>query len=176
MKPRQRLDFGAFVGKAARTRRGVAGIAVGLAAIGLALSAVGSGASASVGTVVPGQAVPARAISHLDAIAASFVHENGGHRPQWESAVVTTHARAMQSATPGDTEPNTTHTVVYLITIKGHFIAYGASVPAGAKLPTGTYLSIVVGARTYAILDWGLSPSAPPVSPARLGKVTMLLR
>jgi hypothetical protein len=176
VKFRLTFDLGALVSKAARTRRGIAGIAVGLAAIGLALSAIGSGASASVGTVVPGQAVPARAISHLDAIAASFVQENGGHRPLWESAVVTTHARALESATPGDTVPNSTHTVVYLITIKGHFVGYGASVPPGAKLPTGTYLSVVVDAKTYQILDWGLSPGAPPVAPAQLGKVTMLLR
>jgi hypothetical protein len=176
VKFRQAFNLGTLFGKAVRTRRGAAAIAVGLAVIGLALSAVGSGASASVGTVVPGQAVPQRAISHLDAIAASFVRENGGHQPLWESAVVTTHARALTSATPGDTEPDSTHTVVYLITMKGHFIGYGASVPPGAKLPTGTYLSVVVDAKTYGILDWGLSPGAPPVAPARLGKVTMLLR
>jgi hypothetical protein len=160
--------------RAAHTRRGGAGIAVGLSAIGLALSAIGAGPAASASPIAPGQAVPAAAVARLNAIAASFTM-NGGRRPAWESAVVTTHLRALESATPGDTTPDAS-TVVYLITMMGHFNAYGASVPAGARAPTGSYLSIVINARTYAIMDWGLSPKAPPVAPASLGPVTMLLR
>jgi hypothetical protein len=169
------VKLGTAFSKAARTRRGVAGLAVGLAAVCLALSATGSGASASPGRAAPGRAVPAAAISRLNAIVANFVAVNGGRRPSWESVVSTTHAMALDSATPGDTTPGG-RTVVYLITMKGHFIGYAAAVPKGAPFPTGSYLSIVVNATTFAIMDWSLSPSAPPVSPASLGPVTMLMR
>jgi hypothetical protein len=55
--------------------------------------------------------------------------------------------------------------------MRGHFIGRMASAPAGARLPTGSYLSIVRDARTFAVMDWGLSPAAPSVSAASLGPV-----
>jgi len=58
--------------------------------------------------------------------------------------------------------------------MRGHFVATKASRPPGAAAPTGSYLSIVVDARTFQMLDYGLSPSPPPVSPASLGPVTYL--
>jgi hypothetical protein len=170
------VKLGTAFSRAARTRRGVAGIAAGLAAIGLALSAIGSGAPARAGTAAPGRAVPAAAISRLKAIAASFVKENGGHRPDWESAVSTTHGLALSSATPGDAVAGNMRAVVYLVTMKGHFIGYGAAIPPGARPPTGSYLSIVINATTYSVMDWGLSSKAPPVAPGSLGRVTMLMR
>ena len=60
--------------------------------------------------------------------------------------------------------------------MRGHFIGRMASVPPGAHLPTGTYISIVVNASTFMIMDWGLSPNAPPVTPASLGPVRYLTR
>ena len=65
-------------------------------------------------------------------------------------------------------------TVQLDIGVGGIFIAYGSSPPPGAALPTGRYLSIVVDAGTFQVLDFGLSPTPPPVSPARLGPVTYL--
>ena len=61
---------------------------------------------------------------------------------------------------------------VFLVTMQGNFVATAASRPPGAAAPVGSYLSIVVDARTFQVLDSGLSPSPPPVSPASLGPVT----
>jgi hypothetical protein len=161
--------------RAARSRRGIAGILVGLAVIGLALSGAFSGQAAQArNALVAGQPVPSAAVPRLEAVAAGFVRDDGGRPPDLVMAVLTTHARALDSATPGDSERQLANVVVYLITMEGDFTGYGASVPAGSALPTGRYLSIVVNARTYSVMDWGLSPKAPAVSPASLGPVTRL--
>ncbi len=86
---------------------------------------------------------------------------NGGAAPAWASAVVTTHEKALTSATPGDTVPIGEKTVVYLVTMKGHFV-------------DGKYMSIVLDARTFQGLDFGLGPKPPPVAPASFGPVTYL--
>jgi len=88
--------------------------------------------------------------------------------------VLTTHQKALTSATPGDTVPGSGGVRVYLLTMVGHFTARGVSVPAGAAAPTGRYLSIVVDARTFRVMDLGLSHRPPPVSPATLGPLTYL--
>jgi hypothetical protein len=88
--------------------------------------------------------------------------------------VVTTRAKALTSATPGDLVPSDEKTIVYLVTVKGHFVARAASVPPGAHAPTGSYMSMVINAKTFAGLDFGLSPKPPPVAPARFGPVTYL--
>jgi hypothetical protein len=168
------VTVGTTFSRAARTRRGIAGLVVGAAGVALALTAAVSGQPAKAGSAaLPGLRVPAAAVPRLDAIVASFARENGGKQPEWATAVITTHAKALESATPGDTEGQGA-TVVYLVTMKGHFTASEASVPAGAALPTGSYLSVVVNARTFRITDSGLSPKAPPVSPASLGPVRRL--
>ncbi len=99
---------------------------------------------------------------------------DGDTAPLWMTAVLTTHAKALTSATPGDFVPGTEGVPVFLITMRGHFIATEASRPPGAAAPAGNYLSIVVDAGTFQMLDYGLSPSPPPVSPASLGPVTYL--
>ena len=91
----------------------------------------------------------------------------------WATAVVTTHAKALTSATPGDTTPGA-KAIVYLVTIKGHFVCHLCSVPAGGHAPTGTYLSLVIDAKTFAGTDSGIGPKPPPVPPARFGPVTYL--
>lgn len=159
---------------AARTPRGVVSIAVGLAAIGLAFSAIGSGASASVSPVA-GRPVPADAIPRLMTVAAKLVKTNGGHQPAWEAVVVTTHAKALAVASPGDTTSGG-GAVVYLITMKGNFGATSAVAASGAAPSAETYLSAVVNARTFAIQDFDLSQQPPPVAPGSLGPVTELLR
>jgi len=122
----------------------------------------------------PGRPVPKSALRHLTAIADRVVKVNGGRAPAWVSVVVTTHEKALTSATPGDTEPAGQRTVVYLITMEGRFVADDVSVPLGAHAPTGRYLSIVINARTFESLDFGLSPKPPPVSPGSFGPVTYL--
>src|SRR5215475_12992676 len=158
--------------KAARTRRAAAGMVIGVAAVGLGIYAGFAGQPARAGNAAaPGLVVPASAADRLDAIARGFATANGDARPLSISAVTTTHARALTSATPGDAEPASGGLVVYLITMHGHFTGNMAAVPPGAKAPTGAYLSIVINARTFKIMDWGLSPGAPRVSPASLGPV-----
>ena len=152
---------------------------IGLIAV-LAVAGCGSAGAPATTTAhegpvkpAPGRPVPASAIHRLTVMANRAIKANEGHGVAWATGVVTTHAKALTSATPGDFVPDK-KTVVYLVTIKGHFVAVGASVPPGAKAPRGTYLSMVISAKTLAGLDFGLSPKAPPVSPASLGPVTHL--
>ena len=125
-------------------------------------------------TPVPGQPVPAAAVHRLTAMVDRAVTVNDGRAVAWASAVVTTHAKALTSATPGDFVPNDEKTVVYLVTVKGHFVARATSVPPGAHAPTGTYMSLVINAKTFAGLDFGLGTKLPPVAPASFGPVTYL--
>jgi hypothetical protein len=122
-----------------------------------------------------GRPVPASALRTLTAIADRVARLDDDRAPAWVSVVVTTHEKALTSATPGDTEPSGQQTIVYLITMKGHFVAEDASGPPGTQLPTGTYLSIVINARTFGTTDFGLSHKPPPVAPASLGPVTYLI-
>lgn len=94
--------------------------------------------------------------------------------PAWVAAVTTTRQKALTSATPGDTIPGSRKSIVYLLTMNGRFTDYLASVPPGASVPTGRYLSDVIDARTFQGLDFGLGPNPPPVAPASLGPVTYL--
>lgn len=137
------------------------------------------GCSSSQGTsatsaATPGQPVPASAIHRLTAIADRIVKFNGGAAPVWVSVAVTTHAKALTSATPGDTTAGNEDVVVYLITMKGHFVDDHATGPPGASAPTGSYLSAVLDARTFQSMDFGLSHRRPPVAPSSFGPVTYL--
>jgi len=120
--------------------------------------------------------VPASAVARLTAVARRAATVNGDHAPAWATAVATTRAKALTSATPGDTVPGAAGTRVFLVTMLGRFTAYDSSPPSGAALPTGRYLSLVVDARTFEVLDSGLSAKPPPVAPASLGPVTYLIR
>jgi hypothetical protein len=122
----------------------------------------------------PGRPVPARAIRRLTAIADRTVTIDGGHPVAWATAVVTTRAKALTSATPGDFIPNDGKTVVYLVTIKGHFVCDLCTGPRGSRVPAGTYLSLVVDAKTFDGTDFGLGPKPPPVASASFGPVTYL--
>jgi hypothetical protein len=145
----------------------------------LAAAACGSASGAAVmashrpAVAEPGQPVPASAVHRLTAIADRAVTLNGGHPVAWATAVVTTHAKALTSATPGDTTPGA-KAIVYLVTIKGHFVCGLCSVPPGGHAPTGGYLSLVIDVRTFEGTDAGIGPKPPPVPPARFGPVTYL--
>ena len=144
-------------------------MASGLATAGCAGPPPRAGSPATAGSPVPASAIP-----RLTAIGGRAAAANGDTAPLWMTAVLTTHAKALTSATPGDFVPGTGDIPVFLITMRGDFVASAASRPAGAAAPTGRYLSIVVDAATFQVLDSGLSPSPPPVSPASLGPVTYL--
>jgi hypothetical protein len=124
--------------------------------------------------VAAGAPVPAQAVARLTAIAHRAAAINGDRDPAWITAVATTRAKALTSATPGDFVPGAARVEVFLITMRGHFTAGDATVPSGAKAPTGRYLSLVIDAKTFQGLDFGISPGPPPVPPASLGPVTYL--
>jgi hypothetical protein len=149
--------------------RSVAALA-GAAVLASVLAAAGCGRSAA----ATGAPVPALAIPRLTAIAHRAAAINGDPGPAWIAAVLTTRAKALTSAAPGDYVPGSAHVKVFLITMRGHFIARDATGPPGAKAPAGRYLSLVIDARTFQSLDFGIGPKPPPVLPASLGPVTYL--
>jgi hypothetical protein len=148
----------------------VLGALAGAAVVASVLAAAGCGRVAA----TAGAPVPASAIGRLTAMAGRAATINGDAAPVWITAVLTTRAKALTSATPGDYVPGSAHVKVFLITMRGHFTAGDASLPPGAKAPTGRYLSLVINARTFQGLDFGISPKPPPVAPGSLGPVTYL--
>jgi hypothetical protein len=95
------------------------------------------------------------------------VKVNGDLPVQWATAVATTQAKAAPGTTLGR------EATVYLVTIKGHFVCDLCSVPPGAHAPTGTYVSLVIIAKTFRGTAFGIGRTVL-VSPARLGPVTYL--
>jgi hypothetical protein len=75
---------------------------------------------------------------------------------------------------PGDFVPGAGRVKVFPVTMRAHFVANAAPGPPRAAAPVGRYLSIVADARTFQVLDSGLSPKPPPLSPASLRPVTSL--
>jgi hypothetical protein len=146
------------------------GVLAGTAALAAVLAAAGCGRSAA----ASGAPVPASAIPRLTAIAHRAATINGDPGPAWITAVLTTRAKALTSAAPGDYVPGSARVKVFLITMRGHFIARDATGPPGAKAPAGRYLSLVIDAKTFQGLDFGIGPKPPPVLPATLGPVTYL--
>lgn len=69
-------------------------------------------------------------------------------------AVLTTQQAAV-TATSGSLV--NTNQPAYLVELHGHFTALGASVPAGAQHPTGTYLIFIVDASSGSVIDGGVS-------------------
>ena len=108
-------------------------------------------------------------------MANGFARGHGGGTAEWASAVVTTRDKALTSAYPGYRGGAvlwSAETIVYLVTMKGHFIARRH--PPRAKAPTGNYLSFVVNAEDFRMLVWGITPNPPPVAPASFGPLTYL--
>jgi hypothetical protein len=126
-------------------------------------------------TAATGRAVPTSVVPRLTAIAERAARVNGDPHPVWVTAVLTTHTKALTSATPGEFIPGADGVPVYLVTIRGHFVCDTCTGPAGSKAPTGTFISLVVDAKTFTGLDFGISPKPPPVAPASLGPVTYLI-
>jgi hypothetical protein len=142
-----------------------------MALIAAVMIVAGCGAA----TASAGRPVPKSAVSRLVKIAKRAARVNGDRHPLWATAVLTTHEKALLSATPGDTVSNRRHALVYLVTIRGHFVCNLCSVPSGGKAPRGRYISIVLDAKSFRGMDDGISPKPPPVDPASLGPVTYLI-
>jgi hypothetical protein len=127
------------------------------------------------GATPQGRPIPAWVVARLKAIAKRFARLNGGHALTQATAVLTTHQKALTSATPGDIVFGSSGVPVYLGTMQGNFVAYGASTPMGGSAPTGGYASLVLNAHTFDTMDLGIGKNPPPVSPESLGPVTDLL-
>jgi hypothetical protein len=143
-------------------------------AIAAAMAFVLSAAGCTRTSGAAGASIPASVIGRLTAIARSAATANSDPAPEWITAVRTTHAQALTVATPGDSVPGSGRAAVFLITMRGHFTANDVSRPPGAKAPVGQYLSLVLDARTFQELDFGLGPKPPSAALASLGHVMYL--
>lgn len=142
---------------------GVAGL--GTAALAAAPRAGGAQAAA------PGSPIPAAAIPALSKTAASIAGRNGDANPTSVTAVTATHAKAALFLS-GDRIQYDQDTTVYLVAMKGHFVS-SIPVPAGQPTPTGTYLYIILNAKTLEMTDLTVGNS-PRNSLSNLGPVTAL--
>jgi hypothetical protein len=99
---------------------------------------------------------------------------NGDPNRAWITAVVTTRAKALTSATPGDYVPGSARARVFLITMRRHFTAKDISRPPRAPAPTGRCLSLVIDAKTFRGLDFGIGPktAAGPARRPRTGHLS----
>jgi hypothetical protein len=151
-----------------RTATGAAVACIAAAALSVTLTALSPAAGATAGS-----AIPAAAITRLTSTALAVARQNGDAGPLSAAAVTTTHTRALQEATPGDTVPQGGDQTVYLVVMKGRFTA-SFPMPAGTRKPTGTYLSITLNPATFQLMDLGLSYRAPSVSLGSFGPVSIL--
>ena len=145
---------------------------------GMALGACGAAGQTSVQTAgatpgtsstyspTPGSAVT---ITTLTVLARHMAAGADDSNVTAGDAVLTTQ-QAAATATSGDLvnsdEPS------YLVQLQGNFTALGASVPSGAKLPTGTFLTFTVDASSGAVTGWGVSNREADLS--ALGSVIRL--
>lgn len=144
-----------------------AGIAVGAVA---ALTTLPSSASAG-----PGGAIPASAIPALRTNMFLLARRNGDTHPASIRAVFTTQDKALRAATPGDLIPGSADRPVYLVVMTGNFTDTLASVPPGARIPTGRYLAVTINPVTFQVMDLGLGNHKPPVPLRGYGPVSDLL-
>ena len=89
-------------------------MASGLATAGCTGPPPRAGSPATAGSPVPASVTP-----RLTAIGGRAAAANGDTAPLWMTAVLTTHAKALTSATPGDFVPGTGDIPVFLITMRG---------------------------------------------------------
>jgi hypothetical protein len=145
--------------------------AVGIAVAGISAALTTLPSSAS---PVAASAIRASAIAPLKTAMMRLARLSNDAHPVWIRAVATTRADGLQEATPGDTIPGSGRQSAYLVVMKGNF-RLDASVPSGAKLPTGRYLAVTISRSTFQVMDLGLSNRPPPHPLGRYGKVSNLL-
>jgi hypothetical protein len=114
------------------------------------------------------------AVARITEISRTLAADNGDRAPTSVTAVVTSGAKAMRSATPGSNERSFDRVGVYLITMAGKFKGYGFRIPPGAATPTGTVLSIIVNERTFRIMAMGLNRKQSAIKPSSLGRLIVL--
>jgi len=128
----------------------------------LIIGVIGMTALPSSASALPGKAIPAAAAHRLRTDVIRIARFNGDAHPVSIRAVATTEAKALVTATPGDTVPGSASQPAYLVVMKGHFKLTHASVPPGARIPTGRYLSLTINPSTMQVMDLGLRNAPPP--------------
>ena len=94
----------------------------------------------------------------------------GDPQPTYAGYVETTReeAQSFAAATPmEDSQP------VYLVELRGKFVAHGAHVPPGRPLPVGTVATFTVDVTSGQVLDFGINDLTLDLS--RLGTVHDLM-
>jgi hypothetical protein len=113
--------------------------------------------------------VPSSAIDRLTALSIELASEAGDSAPEAAWAVFTTRQEADLLASGAYVNSNQP---VYLVRIQGQFALLDASRPAGQQAPTGRFLTYVVDAVTWRVLDSGVGDRTIDLSV--LGPVTTL--
>jgi hypothetical protein len=103
-------------------------------------------------------------------IAKTIAATNNVPSPGSVDVVQATREVAMAVVDPTDTV--TTNEPSYVVQMSGDFIGYGAKVPPGAALPTGTNMTVVINASSGRVTDWSIDNSPHPLS--ALGPVTQV--
>jgi hypothetical protein len=128
----------------------------------------GNARSSSARSFAASPLTPASAPAALRAIALRAARVNGDDNPASIEYVATTRHRAQ--ALLGQKMPE--NNASYFIQVRGNFTGHYASVPRGAKLPTGNVMTLTVSAATGQVTDASLSNS--PVNLASLGHTDVL--
>ncbi len=114
--------------------------------------------------------LPTLDVTTLTKIAENGVATEGGRDVTSADAVLTTRDKA-NAAASGAIIPS--DEAVYLIQVKGHFTAYGASLSQGSSgYPTGPYLTLIAEASNGQVVDWGVGSKGADL--ASLGTVIAL--
>jgi len=118
----------------------------------------------SITTTLP----PAQILAQIKYLAVA----NGEPNPTDIQYVTTTGADAAKALSEAPPPGPAGAESVVLVAARGRFIGYGAKVPPGAALPTGTVITAVMDAATGALTEWGISDTFPQL--ATLGRVVKL--
>lgn len=131
-----------------------------------AIAAVAGSAAVGGHAASPPAAQPSPAVAALTANALAFAATNGDPDPTSGRLVATTRSKGVAAATGSSVDSDQN---VYVVTLRGHFVAYDAKVMRGAPIPHGSVLTIIYDAATNAVTDWSVTDTDPDL--ASLGAV-----
>jgi hypothetical protein len=145
-----------------------------LAACAGASSEVRPAVKAAISAVASPHAKPTsdREVAALTLLATHEAAGNGDPNVRSARYVETTRDAALRLLNAGQAVGPSAQSRVTLVVMTGHFTAYGASIPYGGTVPTGTVLSFTYDASIGHVVDFGLDSS--PVDLSWLGPVGTL--
>lgn len=130
----------------------------------------GSCSSMPVKPAVPQNLAASAVPSRVRAVATALSTSNGDRSPA--SIIYARSTRAKSLALYQRAGNIIGDTATYTIQVRGSFNGHAAHVPKGYKPPTGNLLSIIISAKTGAILDWSITGGKYAL--ASLGAVTQV--